>query len=805
MRIPNPKAVTTTEAYLAYKAEVLEQSELKDKLYHPYLHIDGWLAYWTGLTETYPTDKNGDPECLTDEEAYIAYLAGVTSEYPEALKDPADVRVASYLRYLISARFGRPDYPVTREELYLSMMKPAFIPSGDPSSEIELDGTVEAPFVDVKMYGDTFQQTYSGKNKLLVPRGTITNNGIVWTRSDGVMTGNGTTTSTFSTIVDNNTNVLPTPLPAGTYTFSRTVASKYVLEFVHRDSDNTLYNGVDYRIMPNETSKTFTVDHDIAKVGVALLRNTEESNLGTLTNVSFEAQLEAGSTATSYEPYVGGIPAPNPDYPQEIQTVTGRQVVGVRSKNLIDNNNLEYLATNANADTIFLSSLPTGIRWEYTGGGSPWLLFKVMDLNGYEGKTIRMSAKFDDNGRGYRIMRINEDGTGRNSEVISDTSGETLSYTVPNDLGERHFLGYRIEAKAQSVSNFTDLIMTVDEEDMEYAPYGADYEINLGKNLFDKNGEYIIGNGNPIVTQLDTGIKMEYNTSGSFPYAFWIIGKTSDFIGQTLTASADVTTSAPGLVPTIGIGLAKADGSSRATKSYISGAGSRKTSWTVAEDGEREYIFMSLYATNQGQYSQGDYTEYNNAQIEVGSTATPYAPYFEPIELCKIGDYQDYIYYDKGDWYLHKECGNRQLTTVTGTYSGAGSGYIGAYYNNTGMLPNSRTNGFSNRFSAQFSPFGSTAEAITYGTTGSDQVIITLNSSRMASSTVANWESWLANNETAVYYPLATPTDTQITNENLLAQLDALKEGGSYNDKTYIKVTATDPNLPGLLYVEAAV
>ena len=164
MRIPNPKAVTTTEAYLAYKAEVLEQSELKDKLYHPYLHIDGWLAYWTGLTETYPTDKNGDPECLTDEEAYIAYLAGVTSEYPEALKDPADVRVASYLRYLISARFGRPDYPVTREELYLSMMKPAFIPSGDPSSEIELDGTVEAPFVDVKMYGDSFQQTYSGKN-----------------------------------------------------------------------------------------------------------------------------------------------------------------------------------------------------------------------------------------------------------------------------------------------------------------------------------------------------------------------------------------------------------------------------------------------------------------------------------------------------------------------------------------------------------------------------------------------------------------------------------------------------------------
>ena len=34
-------------------------------------------------------------------------------------------------------------------------------------------------------------------------------------------------------------------------------------------------------------------------------------------------QLEEGPTATSYEPYTGGIPSPNPDYPQEIRNVTG--------------------------------------------------------------------------------------------------------------------------------------------------------------------------------------------------------------------------------------------------------------------------------------------------------------------------------------------------------------------------------------------------------------------------------------------------------------------------------------------------
>lgn len=44
-------------------------------------------------------------------------------------------------------------------------------------------------------------------------------------------------------------------------------------------------------------------------------------------------QLEAGSTATAYEPYTGGKPAPNPDYPQEIKSVDGC-VLNITGKNL---------------------------------------------------------------------------------------------------------------------------------------------------------------------------------------------------------------------------------------------------------------------------------------------------------------------------------------------------------------------------------------------------------------------------------------------------------------------------------------
>lgn len=40
-------------------------------------------------------------------------------------------------------------------------------------------------------------------------------------------------------------------------------------------------------------------------------------------------QFELGSTATSFEPFVGGQPSPSPEYPQPIQTVTGMQTIAI--------------------------------------------------------------------------------------------------------------------------------------------------------------------------------------------------------------------------------------------------------------------------------------------------------------------------------------------------------------------------------------------------------------------------------------------------------------------------------------------
>ena len=43
--------------------------------------------------------------------------------------------------------------------------------------------------------------------------------------------------------------------------------------------------------------------------------------------------------------------------------------------------------------------------------------------------------------------------------------------------------------------------------------------------------------------------------------------------------------------------------------------------------------------------------------------------YLDDIELCKIGDYQEYIYKNDNKWYLHKEIGKIDLTGITGWWA----------------------------------------------------------------------------------------------------------------------------------------
>lgn len=381
MRIPDPKANTTTEAYLAYKAGYLEESELKSKLYKPDWHFDGWLAYWAGLTNTYPLDENGDPEMLCDEEALVAYLSGVTDTYPEEIKNPYDVRIVGYLKHLAAKRWPEPDYPVNNEEFYLSTMEPTHTSNPTPSADIELD-TSEGKIISVEAYGDTFQQTYSGKNLLNTSNAnTTTVNGVTSYRSNGVYYLSGTNTKTNAAWVlpnTQNTN-LPTFEIGQTYTmsFKGTMPNGIYAQLnAVKTSTGTQYNlGTIRNTVP---SATFTIDSDYSRTAQLFI-----GVMPAATNVdcNFAIQIEKGSTATSYEPYTGGQPSPSPDYPQEVEVVTGNVEVTISN-----NDNSESKTLPVSLGNIELCKIDNYQDYLYKSNGK-WYKYNAINkmvLNGSE-------------------------------------------------------------------------------------------------------------------------------------------------------------------------------------------------------------------------------------------------------------------------------------------------------------------------------------------------------------------------------------------------------------------------------------
>ena len=83
----------------------------------------------------------------------------------------------------------------------------------------------------------------------------------------------------------------------------------------------------------SKTSLTITTGADAVYL-IAWVYNADADTC-TAAEMLETVQIEKGTTATAYEPYTGGIPAPNPEYPQTLESVGESIGVTVCGKNLL--------------------------------------------------------------------------------------------------------------------------------------------------------------------------------------------------------------------------------------------------------------------------------------------------------------------------------------------------------------------------------------------------------------------------------------------------------------------------------------
>lgn len=162
------------------------------------------------------------------------------------------------------------------------------------------------------------------------------------------------------------------------------------------------------------------------------------------------------------------------------------------------------------------------------------------------------------------------------------------------------------------------------------------------------------------------------------------------------------------------------------------------------------------------------------------------------IFLGKLDNYENYIYPSGNKWYLHKEI---EKVIFDGSENNwvietAATGYL-RYANNILTENISDNKGLNNRFIQRISQAHGEYEYL-YLQNGTNTIHIQILPDRLTDDSVNAFKDWLSTHNTIVYYPLATPTDTEITDSTLINQLNTIKNLATYQGITNFIITADE-------------
>lgn len=621
---------------------------------------------------------------------------------------------------------------------------------------ITLNNTVDAPIDNVELKGDTYQKTYSGKNLLNIVDDTYTPGaGGTITCDGGVVSVSGSNVGQSATGLTNYF----TCKAGNTYTLSAhaSMANTGVIIRLYRQNGPSRLVWLDTADAYNSFS--FTEDENV-RLEIRLSNGTSFAS-----GFYLKPQLELGSTHTDWEQYVGGTASPNPDYPQQIDTVTGEQTVSVVGKNLFDKD-------SANVTNGYLSSS----NGTFVAGGDSYATNNAISLTAGDYVASRALEK---------VCHYAMDGS--YVGVITRTGSNNEKFAMPSN-------GY---VRLQFASPFDANTFQLEHGSTAttFQPYQSQtYKVNLGKNLFDKDNANVLNayiNASAVITANapDRTVWLKINKNTTYTVSF-----TQKAL-STATSADDFA---------IGVYASQLQIGSSGTRLAHEARPSATSDYTFSytfNSGDNEYVAIKVANTSKTDFNATLAT----LQLELGSTATTYSAYFAPIELCKIGTYQDYIWKDGSDWKVHKAIGK---VVLDGTEAWGGAAYGSCYRYNVEIAGAKDITkvadyvGISDHFYFNTGVFG--ADTIKVGMFG--QYIKQSNIIRAyfasAETTAGNFRTWLGSNNTTVVFPLETPTDTTITDANLISQLEALADSTTYAPQTDYNTSTPSPNLPTILTID---
>lgn len=367
-------------------------------------------------------------------ERYWAYICGVTDIY---LPEPV-TRIERYLGAICGGMILLPE-PITKEEIYLykiAKQREAVVKSVYGKT-ITMTDSLEAPFEDFHIYGHSTQETTTGAQLIDFSNANF-DNCIVQDKTTGTIKCQ-MTNAYFCTITIYNLNAylmenLGNPITLRT---DNNINRISIVVFGTKTNGDAIQE-----ISANGTNVSLTLATDFTEIKHIDVRF---NRLGTThtdtTSVISGIMLHAGSEALLFEPYTGGKPSPNPDYPQEIVSAGDKGNIDV---SVTDGEN--SVQTLALSTPNGLPGIPVDSGGNYTDeNGQQWVCDEI------------------DFGRGVymqRVWKLTADG----SEVWGayDSNRGFLSELLPENMNTRAGLSNQLRMITSSLyADYNNAILGV--------------------------------------------------------------------------------------------------------------------------------------------------------------------------------------------------------------------------------------------------------------------------------------------------------------------------------------------------------
>lgn len=606
----------------------------------------------------------------------------------------------------------------------------SFIPINTTSGEtVQIDNsTSDKAITSIGLDGNTEQTTYTGKNLLPISAfSSTTQGGVTLTNNnDGSYTINGTASGYVGFTLFSNMNFTGN----NTYVLKET-ATTGLTAYLQTGTETV------------SCTTHSTTDKNIKNIVIGIQSGT------VLNNLTIKPYVYSGNYDSSvvYEPYVGGTASPNPDYPQEVKVVTGDNTINVVGRNVLKINDATnigyYLNYNIQDGVIRI----TGTAQNTYSTCALSSLINISELNKIPNGTKLTFSVLDIEGLSASQIFIGKAG----NNYWMQPNATTKKVTVTKDADISGMTIWFSTTQGQEYNIKMSPMLEIGENASPFEEYQKQsYPINLGiKNLWQpsealsgylpQSGAYpttnpSYPNSRYILVQLIKGQSFTINNNGAITPNFrlrYIDPETNLIIGTVFQGENNGYVSSG-----IDYSAGNQNGTVRALRNVI----------------------LGLWDFN---------AEITNMTACVGTKIQTISD--NPIELAKNGNYINKIYNDDNDkkWYLRQEARKElQKGTESWTLNSSTSDYY--EFVRWGLSPVAVT-GYVNAITDYFSN-QTNNRCITNG-----QAVYIRVPASAGITTASAFTTWLTTHNVTMWYVLATPIVTEITDTNLINQLEAIK------------------------------